>query len=538
MIGQTIDGKYEILREIGEGGMGAVYEARHAVTGRRVALKVILREKFQGQSGLVERFRREARAAGQIETPHIVQVLDSGVDEATGAPFMVMELLRGEDLDELLKRVGNLAPEVAARIAIQACMGLQKAHDAGVIHRDIKPANLFLSQDDEGNVVVKLLDFGIAKIDHEQLADTQSHGLTQTGHLLGSPRYMSPEQAMGQKSLDARTDLWSIGVVLYQMLTGRAPHDDADTVGKLILAICSKPSPPVQSYAPWVSPELATVVHHALVNDVAGRYGSALEIVVALKPLSGGDTKLDRSMLVQLPEELLGLVAPRMQGATGDATILEGSDTLKDLSSSGLVGESVMGRTPAGNRVPIDAFARTAIDASISASKPSFLPKAAIGVAVLIGAAIAVWRVNSSRSASAPPVELSAATPAMSAPVLKPPSTTAATTKKVRVAIPNAGAAVEIDGQAKPVIDGFVELEGALGSVHPVKLSASGKSTTADVIVTESGARPDKIELTMPAAARPNVDPKRAGNSPGTPAETPKVPPVRSKAGGLDKTFE
>src|SRR5262249_38663240 len=154
---------------------------------------------------LVGRFRREVRAAAAIATPHIVRVLDTGVDTASGTPFMVMEYLSGEDLQALLDRVGILSPEAASRIVAQACDGLARAHAAGIVHRDVKPANLFLAREEGGAITVKLLDFGIAKVRAGGSVEGTTTGLTRTGGLLGSPHYMSPEQARGLRDIDHRS---------------------------------------------------------------------------------------------------------------------------------------------------------------------------------------------------------------------------------------------------------------------------------------------------------------------------------------------
>src|SRR5690349_2424948 len=231
-----------MLRLLGEGGMGAVYEAEHATTGRRLAVKLITIHDSKHRNEAMARFEREARLAGSLDTEHIVQVIDSGEDAGLGMPFMVMELLQGEDVQTLIDRVGPLPPDVAVRIAAQACVGLRQAHQAGIIHRDIKPANLFLAQRDEGRVVVKMLDFGVAKIRMDMGDDASSSGkLTRTGTMVGSPYYMAPEQALGEKDIDFRADIWSLGVVLYTALTGRTPHEEVEALGQIIMAICSKP---------------------------------------------------------------------------------------------------------------------------------------------------------------------------------------------------------------------------------------------------------------------------------------------------------
>ncbi|WP_437963835.1 serine/threonine-protein kinase [Sorangium sp. So ce260] len=307
MDGTTLNGRYTLGRLLGKGGMGAVYEADDVALQRRVAVKIISPEVAHGRSAL-GRFEREAKAASAIRTEHIVRVLDAGVSQETGAPFMVMELLRGEDLAQLLDRLGPLPPGLALRIVAQACVGLQQAHEAGVLHRDIKPANLFLARRDEGGgLVVKLLDFGVAKIrpSHDPRVDTT--GLTRSGHMLGTPRYMSPEQARAIKDIDHRTDIWSLGVVLYRALAGRTPTEDVKAIGELIAALVADLPAPVQELAPWVSPEVAAVLDGALQYRPADRYPSASAMLDAIRPLLGDDPlSLDESMLVPLePSERL-----------------------------------------------------------------------------------------------------------------------------------------------------------------------------------------------------------------------------------------
>ena len=203
-LGATYADKYRIVRVLGEGAMGAVYEAQHVDTGRRLAVKVIHRELIN--DAILTRFEREARAAGAIETQHIAEVIDAGKDAASGTPYLVMEYLEGEDLQHLLERLGPLPPDLALRIAAQACLGLAKAHEVSVVHRDIKPGNIFLARREEGEIVVKIVDFGIAKIKAAQLGQGEGTGLTRTGTIVGTPLYMSPEQARGVRDLDARTD--------------------------------------------------------------------------------------------------------------------------------------------------------------------------------------------------------------------------------------------------------------------------------------------------------------------------------------------
>ncbi|MGO8995853.1 MAG: serine/threonine-protein kinase [Polyangiaceae bacterium] len=306
-----IDEKFEIVRRLGEGGMGAVYEARNRGTGRRVAVKVIAGEALAKSKEVIARFQREALASGAIESQYIAHVFDTGVDPATGSPYMVMELLSGEDIEHAIKRLGPLPPELALRICAQACLGLQKAHEAHVVHRDIKPANIFLANRDGGEIVAKILDFGIAKVKMEELSG-EARGLTRTGSMLGTPLYMSPEQALARKTIDHRTDVWSLGAVLYEALSGAPPHAHAETVGELIMCICSQPARLVQEVAPWVRPEVAAIVHTALAMDPAARFATAEDMFKAIAALLPNGYALHASMFVGLPDEARQVAAPQL----------------------------------------------------------------------------------------------------------------------------------------------------------------------------------------------------------------------------------
>ncbi|WP_437332125.1 serine/threonine protein kinase [Sorangium sp. So ce394] len=298
LIGQLHDGKYRIIRLLGQGGMGAVYEAEHAETGEHVALKCMDGSLLVPGKSSVERFHREAKAMGAMDTEHIVRVLDSGTDPETKAPYLVMDLLEGEDLQQLLDRIGCLEPDTALRIAAQVCLGLQKAHEAGVVHRDIKPANLFLARHREGEIIVRILDFGIAKIKREPHQVGPTTGLTRTGGILGSPLYMSPEQARGISDIDYRTDIWSLGMVLYRALAGKLPYEHIGGFGDLIIAICSQPPPSIQALAPWVRTEAASVVHGALRLDTGERFPTAAAMLDALRSLLPDGFDLRDELLV------------------------------------------------------------------------------------------------------------------------------------------------------------------------------------------------------------------------------------------------
>lgn len=269
LVGLAVGGKYEIRRVLGIGGMGVVCEAINVDLHKRVALKLI--DKSMKESELiVERFRREARAAGQIQSEHIVDVFDIGADARVGL-YMVMEHLTGEDLQTRLERDKKLDVSTAVTIGHQIARGLAKAHAAGVIHRDLKPANVFLTARDNGQLLVKLLDFGVSKL----LLDEGSARITGSGAPIGTPLYMSPEQAEGKSDVDGRADIWSLGAVLYEALSGEPPFQDRGSYHGTIVGILTSRPRLLKAVAPWVPAEICGVVDALLVHDRAARIKDA-----------------------------------------------------------------------------------------------------------------------------------------------------------------------------------------------------------------------------------------------------------------------
>ncbi|MDI1447662.1 serine/threonine-protein kinase [Polyangium sp. 6x1] len=289
MIGETLGKTYKLISLLGRGGMGAVYEAAHTETGARVAVKVLHHHLAEGEG--LRRFRREAQAVARVQSPHIVRILDTGTDASSGNLYLVTELLEGEDLQRLIDRIGTLSLRGALGIASQVLQGLAAAHAARVVHRDIKPANLFLARGPNGALTVKILDFGIAKVRSEPLGLAQTTDLTVTGNLLGSPLYMSPEQVQNSRDVDHRTDLWSLGCVLYAALAGRAPHQHLSSIGQLLVAICVTPARSLVEVAPWVPADVAEVVERALAIPAESRPQSAEAMLSELaKFVSPGET--------------------------------------------------------------------------------------------------------------------------------------------------------------------------------------------------------------------------------------------------------
>jgi serine/threonine-protein kinase len=273
LVGLDVGGKYEVRRVLGAGGMGVVCEAVHRDLGKRVAVKLI--DKSMKESELiVTRFRREARAAGQIASEHIVDVFDVGADARVGL-YMVMEYLVGEDLQSRLEREGRIDVKSGVMIAHQVARALAKAHDAGVIHRDLKPGNVFLTQRDNGQMLVKLLDFGVSKLLNEGAGSAR---ITGVGTPIGTPLYMSPEQAEGKDDVDGRVDIWSLGAVLYEALAGALPFADRGGYHATIIGILTSRPRPLHDVAPWVPAPLAEVVDAMLVHDREARISDAAAV--------------------------------------------------------------------------------------------------------------------------------------------------------------------------------------------------------------------------------------------------------------------
>jgi serine/threonine-protein kinase len=276
--GQVVGGKWRIVAPIGRGGMGAVYEGQNISIGKKVALKFIDAE-FARHPEVASRFQREAEAASLVESAHIVHIFDSGTTD-TGIPYIVMELLRGEDLRGRLRRFGRLPKEEAVHIVAQTLRGLHRAHEAGIVHRDLKPDNVFLVDRDDDPLFAKIVDFGISKVTRRS-GEVSTGTLTRQGVVLGTPFYMSPEQAQALPNLDVRTDLWSVGAILYECLAGKPPHV-GDSYEQIIISICTTDARDIRSIDPSLPEPLAALVHKALTRDKTRRFQTAKEMLDAL----------------------------------------------------------------------------------------------------------------------------------------------------------------------------------------------------------------------------------------------------------------
>src|SRR4051812_42104234 len=267
LLGRVFDGKYRLDERLGGGGMGTVYRATHLLIDRPVALKV-LSQRFVGDQTTQQRFRREARAAGRMQHPNAVTVTDFGATD-DGYLYIVMELLEGRTLRDLIAHEAPLDAARAASLMLQACAAVGAAHDAGLIHRDLKPANIFIEQRPNLPAVIKVLDFGVAKFVVEE-HDDDYHTLTQVGALVGTPRYMSPEQCADGVALTPSTDVYSLGIILYEMLTAVPPFNGETHLAIALKQVSELPVPPRQIVA--TTPEaLENLVLHALAKNPAER---------------------------------------------------------------------------------------------------------------------------------------------------------------------------------------------------------------------------------------------------------------------------
>jgi len=284
--GAFIAARYRVLRKIGEGGMGLLYACFDTVLSREVAVKLMQRS-LASEPLLAERLMREAMLAAQLRR-HVAQVFDCGMLE-TGEPYIVMELLSGRDMFAVLRESGPVTPEDLSAVMLQVCDGLAEAHEKGIIHRDLKPENLFCANERDGGVVIKIVDFGVSK----QLSGSRLRAQTNPSESVGSPQYMSPEQITKPSEVDARTDIWSLGVVMYELLTGVLPFRGAGTA-QVCAAVLTEPVPPISQYRQDVPPALEFIIQRCLEKDRERRFPDVLQLSAALAALDSPATQHSR----------------------------------------------------------------------------------------------------------------------------------------------------------------------------------------------------------------------------------------------------
>ena len=294
--GEVLAGKYRVERVLGLGGMGVVVAAMHIQLEERVAIKFLLPEALQNPD-TVARFAREARAAVRIKNEHVARVSDVGTLDS-GAPFMVMEYLEGQDLSDVVKSRGPLPVHEALDYLLQTCEAIAEAHSLGIVHRDLKPSNLFLTRGSDGAPLVKVLDFGISKV-KPRGASMQEAALTKTASVMGSPLYMAPEQMVSTRDVDARADIWALGVVLYQLLAATAPFS-GDTMTELCARILQEPPPPLSNVRSDVHPGLEAALLRCLEKERDRRYASVAELVTALAPFAGAYSRVSVDKVIRM----------------------------------------------------------------------------------------------------------------------------------------------------------------------------------------------------------------------------------------------
>ncbi len=427
LVGHVLGGVYRVVRFIGQGGMGAVYEVER--DGERAAAKVLAKGAHRPDKTLVKRFAREASAAADIDSPFVAKTYELSHDADLGAPFLLMELLEGKDLAQLLQAHGALAPPVAVRLTIQAAEGLAAAHARGIVHRDVKPANLFVHEGSDGAIRVKVCDFGIAKLTEDRALEASD--LTKSGGLVGSPLYMSPEQAQSARDLDARTDVWSLSVSLYEALSGKRLFREHSGLGEIIVAICTKPIAPLSLVAPWIDPTLAEIVQRGLRIDRAERWPSMRELADALAPFAADEPlTLDDVAAISVSEREKRPALPSRREATSTTVA-----------------------TTASRR----AQASTEADRVASSTHPSSGRGLRSGAVVVAGLSLAAvgYTVFSSGSPPRPekPETVAEAAPASavaSTSDSRPPSIIASSPISPRASAPVVDSAIVADGSSAP----------------------------------------------------------------------------------------
>jgi serine/threonine-protein kinase len=319
-VGERVAGKYEIEGVLGAGGMGVVVAARHVQLGQRVAIKFLRREAALEQSA-VERFLREARAAVTLASEHATKVFDIGTLES-GEPYMVMEHLTGTDLSELLNQRGPLGIQEAVDVVLQASEAIAEAHAHGIVHRDLKPSNLFVTKGMDGRSFVKVLDFGISKVTK---GTEGSSTLTASGSVMGSPVYMSPEQVRNSKGVDPRSDIWGLGVILYELFTGTQPFP-GETFGEIFAKILSESPRPIRALRPEIPAALSEVVSRCLERDLGQRVQNVAQLASMLLPFAQSASALSVERIRHVSRAEPGTSIPREETAAHTATLTLDAD--------------------------------------------------------------------------------------------------------------------------------------------------------------------------------------------------------------------
>ena len=475
--GTIVGGKFKILRRLGVGGMGAVYEIEHVFTHHRRALKLLHRE-VASHPAIVERFLREASAAGRIGNPHIVETFDAGTLDS-GEPYLVMELLNGQELSQLIRTRGRLPIDVLSHILRQACNGIQAAHDAGVVHRDLKPDNLFVCER-EGRPFVKILDFGISKFDPTLTGD---HAMTREGSVLGTPYYMPPEQVRGATDLDARADIYALGVIAYEAASGRRPFD-ADTLPHLALLIHEGSPTPLRELCPDAPTAFCGVVEHAMATKREARIATARALASALEPFERGEVREAYAATLLLEESALGAPAKQAGAAViAQTAILDAAPAITANAAPAITANAATGadsKQASGGPPSIEAggLGRT-VAQTPERGRGRFIAGALAAVVLVgFGGVYLTGVARSSSGAGPEPSSQTSALPQESASSSGPevaPSTAPEPIADSAVPVPSTAAAAHPAPGTKPPLP-----KGSAGQTPPAAPSTKAKKTGLD----------------------------------------------------------
>lgn len=502
-IGEVLAGKYRIDRVLGQGGMGIVVAATHVHLRQKVAIKFLLKG---ARGDVVARFLREARSAARLKSEHVARVLDVG-ELPTGSPYMVMEYLEGSDLEGVLAQRGPLPIDEAVLHVLQACEAIAEAHAAGIVHRDLKPANLFLTQTPDGSGSVKVLDFGISKDTNEDPGE-QAASLTRTTAVLGSPSYMAPEQMRSTRDADARADIWSLGVILYELLTGAVPFN-AESFVELALKVISDEPPPPSSYRANLPPALEAAILRCIRKEPHERFASVTELALAIAPfgspmaanyaerisrVQGGPTRTGASMLPVVPMAEGGVGTTQALGAAPTG----GTKTVK----AGTLSAGWAGGAPPKPR------SRTGLVVALGA----------VGVAVLVGGA--AFALRSEEPAPQPP-------PAKTSPraAAKPQPTAQPEPEPV----PTEPAPVaSAQAAAEPEEGELAENEKATDATETPEESEPAQAAAEPSAKPDAGAAPRRPAAATPvrAPAKSVTPPKATTQPPAKKAPEPRRNPL------------
>ncbi|MEO6600359.1 MAG: serine/threonine-protein kinase [Polyangiaceae bacterium] len=489
--GQPLAGKYRIERVLGQGGMGVVVAAHHVHLDEVVAIKFLLPEAL-GNADAVARFEREARAAVRIKSEHVARVTDVGRLD-NGAPYMVMELLQGRDLDVLLREQGPLSLAEVTDYLLQAGEAIAEAHGLGIVHRDLKPANLFLTKRADGSPCIKVLDFGISKLTNSR--STSDQGMTKTTAVMGSPFYMSPEHLLSSRDVDMRTDIWALGVICFELLTGQLPFQ-AETLPQLCMAISLSPPSRLRSYRPDLPAEFEAIVLRCLDKDPGQRYATVAELAAELVLFAPPNARLSAERIARL-----ALAA----GFSTGAVLLPPSGT-------------AAARTAAEVRIEtIAEFGRTKSTAPAT--------KRRLGVAIAAALAVGAggtfgalrWQANavSAEAASSATASASAVSPT-SAQLAPPMTPTAPDSAASPRALSSAVPASEALAGGTPTGSAILGSRSRTGTGKVSRGSSAAPATPAQRIM--------RVDRSKPAESSKPAEPMNVVQAAAPPAASPSVP--------------